>query len=105
MLVASDEVLRLAAELSACLDEEKAVLASGRSETISDTTIRKNLLVDRLERASQAMRMDALEPRVQRELFELLRRCKQQNLANAALLDARVTQVRWALNHLGLGGP
>ncbi len=103
--MSSAEVLRLAAELSACLDEEKAALACGRSESISDTTIRKNALIDALQRASHAVRLDSLELRVHRELIEIMQRCKQQNLANAALLDARVNQVRWALNHLGLGGP
>jgi flagellar biosynthesis/type III secretory pathway chaperone len=101
----SAEVMRLAVELSTCLDEEKAALAAGRSEAISDTTIRKNALIDALQRASQAIRLDSLAPGAQRELAELMQRCKQQNLANAALLDARINQVRWALNQLGLGGP
>ncbi len=98
-------LLRLAAELSACLDEEKAALAAGRSEAIPDTTIRKNALIDQLQRESQPIKWESLDPRVHRELTELMQRCKQQNLANAALLDARVNQVRWALAQLGLGGP
>ncbi|HZP12218.1 MAG TPA: hypothetical protein VFB36_07335 [Nevskiaceae bacterium] len=98
-------LLRIAAELSACLDEEKAALAAGRSEAISDTTIRKNALIDHLQRESQSVRFESLAPGVQQELGDLMRRCKQQNLANAALLDARVNQVRWALTQLGLSGP
>ena len=104
-LASSSDVLRLAGELAACLDEEKCALASGRSDAIADTTIRKNALIDTLQRASQSMRVDALAPAARHELTELMQRCKQQNLANAALLDARVNQVRWALNQLGVGGP
>ena len=103
-MTASREVLRLADELSACLDEENAALASGKSDAISDSTIRKNVLIDSLQRASGLMRWDLLDPAVQRELAAVMRRCKERNLANAALLDARFNQVRWALNQLGLGG-
>lgn len=98
-------LLRIAADLSACLDEEKAALAAGRSEGISDTTIRKNALIDALQRESLTVRWESLDAKVQQALADLMRRCKQQNLANAALLDARVNQVRWALAQLGLGGP
>ncbi len=98
-------LLRIAADLSACLDEEKAALAAGRSEAISDTTIRKNALIDALQRESLSVRWESLDAKVQQALADLMRRCKQQNLANAALLDARVNQVRWALAQLGLGGP
>jgi len=98
-------LLRIAAELSACLDEEKDALAAGRAEAISDTTIRKNALIDTLQRETASTRWDSLDAGIQRELGDLMRRCKQQNLANAALLDARVNQVRWALAQLGLSSP
>jgi flagellar biosynthesis/type III secretory pathway chaperone len=100
---ASAEVLRLAAELSACLDRESAALAAGKSDALAQTTQHKDTLIDQLQRAARSL--PALDSSAQRELAAAMNRCKQQNLANAALLDARVNQVRWALNHLGLGGP
>lgn len=97
------DLVRLAGELSLCLDEERAALASGRTEAISDTTIRKNALIDSLQRATGAA--PSLDPKLKHELAQIMHRCRQQNLANAALLDARMNQVRWALDQLGIGGP
>ena len=105
MSASSAEVLRLAAELSACLDRENAALAAGKSEALAETTQQKDALIDQLLRASRTVTATSLDAVAQRELTAAMSRCKQQNLANAALLDARVSQVRWALNHLGLGGP
>ena len=99
------DALRLAGELTSCLEQERTALASGRPDDLAQNTREKNKLIDELQRATQAIHWESVDPLTQRDLGAVMRRCKQLNLANAALLEARLVQVRWAMNHLGVGSP
>lgn len=88
--------------LADCLQQEQQALTRGDGEAVARITASKNRLVQALEQFSRSGGYAGLAPAEKQALLEQLALCRQRNLANAALLDARRTQTQWLLNTLGL---
>jgi flagellar biosynthesis/type III secretory pathway chaperone len=96
------DLLHGAKQLLRELQDEASALTAGDYEDLAGFAQRKSALVQELERSSANSLWDGLAPIVRAAVDAVLRQCRRQNLANAALLEARHQQIRWALAHLGL---
>ena len=96
------ELLQQAQDLLQQLNEESTALVAGDYAALADFAQRKAALVQSLESLHATVQSTAATPIVREALEGVLRQCRKQNLANAALLEARQQQIRWALAHLGL---
>jgi flagellar biosynthesis/type III secretory pathway chaperone len=96
------QLLQQSQDLLRELTDEGAALVAGDYEALAKFAERKSALVQSLETLYAAAQSAATTPIVREALEGVLRHCRKQNLANAALLEARQQQIRWALAHLGL---
>jgi flagellar biosynthesis/type III secretory pathway chaperone len=96
------EILGLTRRLEDQLAEERSALVARDSEALLRIAGTKSGLVRALEDGSRTLIWDQLAPEARLELQESLGSCRRHNLANAVLLDARRTQVQWALRFLGV---
>lgn len=108
-----DEHIACAQTLLQVLAEEHAAVLDGKPETLEQVAARKGGIVSRMQQLSQTlaalsgpgrspeqlMRGTGLQQRWQ-TLMTLAARCQKDNLANGALLEAKQSQVRWALGHM-----
>lgn len=96
------ELLQPAQDLLRQLNEECTALVAGDYAALGAFAQRKAALIQSLESLHATAQSAAATPVVREALEGVLRQCRKQNLANAALLEARQHQIRWALAHLGL---
>lgn len=108
-----DEHIACAQDLLQVLARENAAVLGGQPEELEQVAARKGGIVSRMQQLSQIlsalsgpgraperlMRSADLQHRWQ-TLMTLAARCQKDNLANGALLEAKQSQVRWALGHM-----
>ena len=107
---ALDRELACTEALLEVLDAERRALAEADAESLQDACARKQRALEALaaqsrerERLARGSAPDPSDANWQR-LLAAAERCRDRNLANAALLDAQRVRVLWSLRALGVGG-
>jgi flagellar biosynthesis/type III secretory pathway chaperone len=98
-----DEHIGAAEELLRLLEQERALLESADAEQVSRSSRDKAAVLVRLSLLSPMLKKHGVAivlPGQRSRLIDLLQRCRQENLANDALLQARALRVRRALDNL-----
>jgi flagellar biosynthesis/type III secretory pathway chaperone len=104
------EQIRCADAMRAALTREHAALVGGSPEELEAASAAKAQLVEALETLETRRReltssADSQGDPKWQQLRDVIAECKEQNLRNGALLKARATNVRVALNALRGSGP